>query len=153
MNDYSYFTHSITSLVMLSLVLTHFLSWNCSLPVLSVRSRSCWPGISSYRWPIIHRGSMALTATFGGPVAVAEAEAEAEAMIMIMKIEVRALRLHLLGENEYLHNNNKQILLFLPFNYLAFTLCTFLYLRHRFVLNNIFYTYAFILEYVLIYNN
>lgn len=59
-------------------------------------------GVSSWRWPTIHKGSTALIANFVGPMA----PAEAKAMMRMMMMKEIILRLRLLGEPEYLHHNN-----------------------------------------------
>ena len=68
---------------------------------------------------------MALMATSRRPVAVVEAEA------IMMMMEVKALRLHILGEIEYLHNNNNNNRC--CFFFFIFSLFSFYFMHFSFI--------------------
>ena len=72
---------------------------------------------------------MALMATSRRPVAVVEAEAIM--MMMMMMMEVKALRLHILGEIEYLHNNNNNNRC--CFFFFIFSLFSFYFMHFSFI--------------------
>ena len=74
---------------------------------------------------------MALMATSRRPVAVVEAEAIMMMMMMMMMMEVKALRLHILGEIEYLHNNNNNNRC--CFFFFIFSLFSFYFMHFSFI--------------------
>ena len=69
-------------------------------------------------------------ATSRRPVAVVEAEA-IMMMMMMMMMEVKALRLHILGEIEYLHNNNNNNRC--CFFFFIFSLFSFYFMHFSFI--------------------
>ena len=73
---------------------------------------------------------MALMATSRRPVVVVEAEA-IMMMMMMMMMEVKALRLHILGEIEYLHNNNNNNRC--CFFFFIFSLFSFYFMHFSFI--------------------